>query len=129
MVESHLSKFTCSRKQPTTASFRAATEDKYHGILSPSVVYIHFYIFLSLLSLPSTRSSPVAALPFSPGVVRLPSHHVMTCRLSDLARGKAARFEPRNDRQRRARRRRRKGPDGGRGYTRARRRSGEGRGE
>lgn len=25
----------------------------------------------------------------------------MTCRLSDLARGKAARFEPRNDRHRR----------------------------
>jgi len=47
-------------------------------------------------------SSPVAALPFSPGVVRLPSHRVMTCRLSDLARGEAARFEPRNDRHRRS---------------------------
>lgn len=68
--------------------------------IRPSVVYIHFYIFLPLH--PFMGSSPVAALPFSPGVVRLPSHRVMTYRLSDLARGEAARFEPRNDRHRRS---------------------------
>lgn len=55
--------------------------------------------FSSSLPIP-TGSSPVTALPFSPGVVRLPSHHVMTCRLSDPARGETARFEPRNDRHR-----------------------------
>lgn len=87
------------RKQPTAALLRAAPEDKYRGILRPSAVYIHFYHFSPL---PYTGSSPVAALPFSPGVARLPSHRVMTCRLSDLARGEAARFEPRNDRHRRS---------------------------
>lgn len=59
------------------------------------------YPLLHFSPLPYTGSSPVAALPFSPGVARLPSHRVMTCRLSDLARGEAARFEPRNDRHRR----------------------------
>lgn len=101
-----------SLAQPETTADSSVSSGLLQGgqvSRNPSVLYIHFYIFLpfplppppSPSSSPSTRSSPVAALPFSPGVVRLPSHHVMTCRLSDLARGKAARFEPRNDRHRR----------------------------
>lgn len=67
--------------------------------MSKCILYplLHFSFSLSI----PTGSSPVTALPFSPGVVRLPSHRVMTCRLSDPARGETARFEPRNDRHRR----------------------------
>lgn len=62
----------------------------------PRSCVMHVY---PLPYLSPTRDHPP---PFrsSPGVVRLPSHRVMTCRLSDLARSKAARFELRNDRHR-----------------------------
>lgn len=132
MIESRSSKRNSLAQPETTADGSVFSscykEDKYRGILRPSVVYIHFYIPSSPPPPPPPRSvhkiiprRRPSVLPGCCTIAESSCNDVPAVR-SRERQGGAIRATKRSASP--ARRRRRKGPDGGRGYTRARRRSG-----